>query len=114
MALPELAAPSGAPAGAPLTFAHRLPAVPGEGWFTIWFRPDGLPWVRAARTPSGYHVQYCNCAEFSLDLARREIAGAAIDCAPEMFRHFLVDQVVPLMLSVDEIVLHASAVSIDG
>ena len=115
MALPELAAPAAPPAGAPLTFVHRLPTAPAAGWFTIWPRPDGLPWVRAARTPSGYHVRYCNCAEFSIDLTRRQIAGAAVDCAPEMFRHFLVDQVVPLMLSVDEIVLHASAVAIgDG
>jgi hypothetical protein len=98
----------------PLRFVHRLPQRPTAGWFTIWNRPDGLPWVRAAPTTVGYHVEYCNCASFSLDLARGEIAGAAIDCADEMFRHFLVDQVVPLMLSVDSVVLHASAVSVDG
>jgi hypothetical protein len=97
-----------------LAFEQRMPEPPPSGWFTIWHRPDGPPWVRAARTERGYHVQYCNCAEFALDLERRAIRGAAIDCSPQMFRHFLVDQVVPMMLSVDGVVLHASAVEIDG
>jgi len=113
--LPELS-PLGAAGArfAPMCFDHRLPIPPDAGWFTIWHRPDGLPWVRAARTASGYHVQYCRCAEFALDLQRRTIRGAAIDCSPDMFRHFLVDQVVPMMLSVDAVVLHASAVEVDG
>jgi len=118
LALPELqeAAPrsGGFPLGAPLRFDHRVPAPPASGWFNIWYRPDGLPWLRASRTAAGYHVQYCNCADFSLDFARGAIAGGAIDCAPEMFRHFLIDQIVPLMLSVHAVVLHASAVAIDG
>jgi hypothetical protein len=113
--LPELAA-GGIDDGpfAPLAFVHRLPPPPDTGWFTIWLRPDGLPWLRAARIPHGYHLQYCNCAEFAVDLDRGVIVGAARDCADEMFRHFLVDQVIALMLSVRGIVLHASAVEIDG
>jgi hypothetical protein len=97
-----------------LRFEQRRSVPPAGGWFTIWHRPDGLPWVRAAPTLVGYHVQYCNCAEFSLDFGRGVIAGEAIDCADDMFRHFLVDQIVPLMLSVEDVVLHASAVSVDG
>lgn len=115
LALPELSpAATGRSRFPPLRFEHRLPRRPAADWFTIWDRPDGLPWVRAAPTTVGYYVEYCNCAEFSLDLGRGAIAGAAIDCADEMFRHFLVDQVVPLMLSVDYVVLHASGVSVDG
>lgn len=113
--LPELSPPRAARSRfPPLRFEQRLPAPPARGWFTIWDRPDGLPWVRAAPTSVGYHVQYCNCADFSLDFGRGVIAGEAIDCDDDMFRHFLVDQVVPLMLSVDHVVLHASAVSVDG
>lgn len=113
--LPELSPPdAGRSRFPPLRFEHRLPAPPSRGWFTIWNRPDGLPWVRAAQTSVGYHVQYCNCAEFTLDFGRGAIAGEAIDCADDMFGHFLVDQVVPLMLSVDHLVLHASAVAVDG
>jgi hypothetical protein len=114
LALPELSPPDGCVRFAPLRFEHRLPLAPPGGWFTIWYRPDGLPWVRAARTAHGYHVQYRKCADFSLDLRTGVIAGAAIDCADDMFRHFLVDQIVPMMLSVGDVVLHASAVSIDG
>lgn len=113
--LPELPpARAGGERVPPLTFERRLPPPPADGWFTIWDRPDGLPWVRAARTPSGYHVQYCNCAEFDLDLAGGAIAGADVNCAVEMFRHFLVDEVLPLMLSVSQVVLHASSVAIGG
>jgi hypothetical protein len=97
-----------------LAFEARLPLPPRDGWFTLWLRPDGDPWVRAARTAAGYHVQYTNCAEFHVDLERRVIAGARVTCEAGMFRHFLVDQVVPLMLSVDQPVLHASSVAIDG
>jgi hypothetical protein len=113
--LPELTpAPPGTDGHPSLTFEHRMPAPPVHGWFTIWYRPDGLPWLRASRTADGYHLQYCKCADFALDLGRGTIAGGASNCAPEMFRHFLVDQVVPLMLSVGAVVLHASAVAIDG
>lgn len=112
MALPELPIAS-TPARPGLEFSRRLPA-PAEGpWFVIWYRPDGGAWVRACRTRDGYRLQYCNCAEFHLDPVRRAITGDAIDCSEEMFRHFLIDQVVPLMLSVESPVLHASAVGLD-
>jgi hypothetical protein len=113
MALPELPEVA-ASTPAAWRFERRLPAPAGESWFVIWWRPDGDPWVRACRTAAGYRIQYCNCAEFDVDLDHATIAGETIDCREEMFRHFLVDQVVPLIVSLEAPVLHASAVAIDG
>jgi len=113
MAFPELR-PAAAPPAPGYRFTRRLPPPHDGPWFVIWWRPDGDPWVRASRTPGGYRVQYCNCAEFDVDAARRVIAGATIDCSEEMFRHFLLDQVAALAWSLEATVLHASSVAIDG
>ena len=113
MALPELpAAASGVPAA--WRFERRLPRPADGPWFVIWSRPDGDPWVRAYRSNGAYRIQYCNCAEFELDAGRGAIAGDTIACTEEMFRHFLVDQVAPLAMSLESPVLHASSVAIDG
>jgi hypothetical protein len=113
MAFPELrqASPSTAPG---YRFTRGLPPPHQGEWFVIWWRPDGDPWVRASKTPRGYRIQYCNCAEFDVDAVQRVIAGETIDCSEEMFRHFLVDQVAALAWSLESTVLHASSVAIDG
>ena len=110
--LPELPE-DGDGGAAALSFTRRLPSVPGGRWFDIWHEPDGTPWVRAQRVPDGYHVQYADTADFRIDAARHAIEGAPTECSEDMFRHFLVDQVVPLMLSLRGLVVHASAV-VDG
>jgi hypothetical protein len=113
--LPELPPATGAPAA--WRFERRLPppADAGAGsWFVVWRRPDGDPWLRACRTAAGYRLEYCNCAAFDVDLERGAIAGDAIECTEDMFRHFLVDQVVPLTMSLEAPVLHASSAAIEG
>jgi hypothetical protein len=114
MPLPELPQASGA--GPAWRFERRCPppAAPARPWFVVWRRPDGDPWLRACRTAAGYRLEYRNCAVFDVDLEQRTMAGDTIACAEEMFRHFLLDQVVPLVMSLETPVLHASTVVIDG
>lgn len=93
-------------------FASIGPAAPD--WFDIWPTEDGAPWVRAQRTARGYRIRYEGRADFAVDVASRSIACDPVNCPDPMIRHFLLDQVVPLMLSVDHVVLHASSVVLNG
>jgi hypothetical protein len=86
----------------------------GPDWFDIWPTHSGAPWVRAQRTPRGYRIRFEGRADFLVDFDSRSIACDPVDCPDAMMRHFLVDQVVPLMLSVDHVVLHASSVVLNG
>jgi len=114
MPLPELAE-AGTPAEPGLSFERRMPPPIESGrWFVIWRRPDGDPWVQVSRTAGGHRIQYCKCAEFHFETDARRLSGETIDCSEGMFRHFLIDQVVPLVMSLDAPVLHASSVAIDG
>lgn len=104
--------------GAPdLVFSRgRIPEPEGQ-WFEIWPVPDGRAWVRGIKVPSGYVVRYEDRADFLVDPERGSIIcddDTDSGCPDEMMRHFLLDQVVPLMLSLDASVLHASSVIIDG
>lgn len=109
--LPELPAAQG-----PAAMAIRRGAVgdPAGSWFDIWPHSDGRSWVRACRTPDGYQIRHGDRAAFALDRPRREISYDAPGCETALLRHFLVDQVVPLMLSLDSLVLHASSVEVHG
>jgi hypothetical protein len=69
--------------------------------------------VLATPTAGGYLIEYRRCAEFFVSATPGLVRGDTIDCSEEMFRHFLIDQVVPLALSLDAIVLHASSVALD-
>ncbi len=93
----------------PFTIAPLGPA--GPAWFDIWPAQSGAPWVRAQRTPDGYRIRYERRGDFLVDRAAFRIVCDPIDCPEPMMRHFVLDQVVPLMLSVDRIVLHASSVA---
>lgn len=83
-------------------------------WFDIWPTETGSPWVRAQRTPRGYRIRYEGRADFHVDLDSGSIVCDPVDCPDAMMRHFLLDQVVPLMLSVEHVVLHASSVAVAG
>ena len=108
----------GATEGAPdLVFSRGTIPEPEGDWFEIWPVPDGRAWVRGIKVPSGYVVRYEDRADFLVDPTRGAITcddDTASGCPDEMMRHFLLDQVVPLMLSLGTPVLHASSVSIDG
>lgn len=120
MPLPELA-PAGGCAGRDggpdFSFARGRIPEPDGTWFDIWPVPGGRSWVRAIRVSSGYVVRYEDRADFLVDLDRRTITcddDTDSGCPDEMMRHFLLDQVVPLTLSLDAPVLHASSVVIGG
>ena len=125
MPLPELALAlrSGAREGGPaaeipdLVFTRGRIPEPAGTWFDIWPVPDGRAWVRGIKVASGYVVRYEDRADFLVDPDRRTITcddDTDSGCPDEMMRHFLLDQVVPLMLSLDVPVLHASSVVIGG
>lgn len=114
MPLPELERAAGDP---DLFFRRDSIPEPSGTWFDIWQVPGGRAWVRGIKVPSGYVVRYEDRADFLLDRDRRTITcddDTNSGCPDEMMRHFLLDQVVPLMLSLDAPVLHASSVVIRG
>ena len=103
--------------GPDLIFTRARIPEPDGTWFDIWPVPGGRSWVRGIRVPSGYVVRYEDRADFLVDPDRRAITcddDTDSGCPDEMLRHFLLDQVVPLMLSLDAPVLHASSVVIGG
>jgi hypothetical protein len=120
MPLPELgpARPTTEREGGPDLFfmRGRIPEPDGT-WFDIWPVPGGRSWVRGIKVASGYIVRYEDRADFLVDPERRAITcddDTDSGCPDEMMRHFLLDQVVPLMLSLDAPVLHASSVVMGG
>jgi hypothetical protein len=113
IALPELVEVGGE---GDLWFRRGSLAIAPGQWFEIWPQPDGRPWIRGMKVPCGYRVRYEDRGDFLLDADTRSITfdDALCVCPGEMMRHFLLDQIVPLMLSLDSLVLHASSVVIDG
>jgi energy-coupling factor transporter ATP-binding protein EcfA2 len=118
LARPSIEREGGAAAGTPdIVFQRGRVAEPDGQWFDIWPVPDGRAWVRGIKVPSGYVIRYVDRADFLVDSERRTITGdddTDSGCPEEMMRHFLLDQVVPLMLSLEAPVLHASSVVIGG
>lgn len=97
-----------------LRLGEPSPADEPRRWSHVWTVPGGRTWMCVARTPRGYLVQFPGYAEF-------EVARRAIVCRPRpgipasTIRHLLLDQLLPAILtSGSRIVLHASAVAIDG
>lgn len=111
LSLPELE-----PAGAIPDLTVRLgdAGLPEEGWVDLWQRDDGGPWIRTRRTPDGYAIRYQGQVDFHYAAGGRVLTVHVVDCPEATLRHFLLDQVVPLILSLDTLVLHASAVVVDG
>jgi hypothetical protein len=111
--LPELPATEGVPS---CTF--ELVSLPSKEpqevlWFHEWRLPDGRPWVFFGRRGSEYFLRFPELAEF-----RISGDGGTISCVPVVdgdeatIRHLLLDQVIPMMLSLKErLVLHAGAVA---
>jgi hypothetical protein len=94
-----------------LTIRRGIIAEATGGWFDIWAHSDGRSWVRACRTAAGYQIRHGGQAAFEIDRAGRAIVYDAPGCDAALLRHFLIDQVVPLALSLDALVLHASSVA---
>jgi hypothetical protein len=97
-----------------LTMGPRRRTDVRRDWLHQWRQPQGSEWMRVAKRPGGYVVQFPRLAEF-------DVTARAIVCSPRVgvpartVRHLLLDQVLPAILaSRGRFVLHASAVSLDG
>jgi hypothetical protein len=85
-------------------------------WFHAWPTPDGDTWVRFGRHASGFVLEFPDRARFAIAADGSHIDVAPLGTAPvETLRHLLLNQVLPLVLSRrGRLVIHASAVAIDG
>lgn len=89
----------------------------GHRWFRTWDRTDGTLIMRAARSTAGaYVLDFNGRATFELSPDTSEITCWHPPHIPtETAVTLLVDQVVPLMLSIrGDLVFHGSAVDLDG
>lgn len=112
--LPELDAASAVRADLRLVWNATVHAPPGARWSTLWRFSSGEPWVTAARASNAHHFRFGRLAEFRVSAALIEMAprGRVADAT---LRHLLLDQALPLALAAQgALVVHASAVSLQG
>lgn len=90
-------------------------------WFRRWTLPRGAtarrrPWLAFGRHAGGYLLRFHDLTDFRVSPAGDRVDYAAADgCPADTLRHLLLDQVLPLVLSQrGSLVLHASAVHVDG
>ncbi|MGH7164378.1 MAG: hypothetical protein ACREIS_02500 [Nitrospiraceae bacterium] len=81
-------------------------------WFLSVRNPHGRPGLRCAKTRDGYLLQVPGFAEFEVDEAGCQITALALPrLAKQDLRHLLLDQVLPLVLTLrGREALHATAV----
>jgi hypothetical protein len=83
-------------------------------WFHRW-RADRRTWLSFARTAEGYLLRFPELADFAVAPgARRIVCRPRRGLPSATLRHLLLDQVLPLALSAERLVLHASAVHVPG
>jgi hypothetical protein len=112
IAMPELPAVADPPDWSFTTTTRRLShGVPR--WFHRWRNPGESPTLSFSRpAPGHYLLRFHGRADFSIDIAGRSIAGLRRGRATHTtLRHLLIDQIMPLVLSRERLVLHASAVA---
>ena len=83
-------------------------------WFHRW-RAERRTWLSFGRTSDGYLLRFPELADFAVTPRARRIECRPVRRLPSAtLRHLLLDQVLPLALSADRLVLHASAVHVPG
>jgi hypothetical protein len=110
--LPELI--PAADDGSGVVSIEQCDAIAGEApdWYHAWIGTDGQDWLRIGRDGQGYRLQFPGLAEFAVRAEGRQVLACVADASPETFRHLLLDQVMPLVLSHQGwCVLHAAAVA---
>lgn len=107
---PELEPATGRP---DLTLALGSLAPLAGDWEDLWSLRDGEPWVQMQRVDAAYRIRYVDQVEFEYGPAQHRVVGDARQCSAATFRHFFLDQIAPLILGLDALVLHASAVVMD-
>jgi hypothetical protein len=79
--------------------------------YHAWVGESGEVWLRMGRDARGYSLEFPGLAEFRVSHDARAVVGCCRAASPTTFRHLLLDQVLPLMLSHQGwCVLHAAAV----
>ena len=91
---------------------RRVPLPSLLHWFMTWTLPSGEAWLSTAKIKEGYLLRFPDLADFTVD-----DRGRTIRCCPEpetpeeTVRHLLLDQVLPLVLTLHgRHALHATAV----
>jgi hypothetical protein len=113
--LPELAA---APAGA--APAWRVMVASGRTrpvarWFHHWTDGKGRRWLSFGRIGGDYLLSFARHGCFRVSPGHRTITCEGGRAVPaETRRHLLLNQVLPLVLGTERLVLHASAVVMPG
>jgi hypothetical protein len=98
---------------------HELPrpqiALPGAP-FNIWHSPAGAIWTEFHRQPDGYLLRFPGYADFHVSAEGDSVTAHPVGLTEDAtVDHLFLNQVVPLALSRQgKLVLHASAVEIDG
>jgi hypothetical protein len=117
MALPELtSAAETEPQGwadLRVRFGRRCEVFPSPAhWFLSWTLATGEPWLSMAKNERGYLLRFAELADFSVDADGREIVCLPEpEIPPHTMRHLLLDQVLPLVLTIrGQKALHATAV----
>ena len=109
--MPELPAVDAAPDWS-FTVATRRLSDRTPRWFHRWRNPGETPTLSFSRSPHGYLLRFHGRADYGVDMHRRAIAGLRRGRATQTtLRHLLIDQVMPLVLSRDRLILHASCVA---
>jgi hypothetical protein len=96
--------------------AEQLQAALAQGRFHEWHSPDGSLWAEFYRIADGYLLRFPHLADFEISGD-----GERVDAWPvpgvqaSTVQHLFLNQATPLALSRQgKLVLHASAVEIDG
>jgi hypothetical protein len=117
MALPELTSAAGtAPKGwadLRVRLARLGEVCPSPArWLMSWTLPTGERWLSVAKDAWGYLLRFPELADFSVDADGREIVcRPEPEIPPHTIRHLLLDQVLPLVLTIrGRKALHATAV----
>jgi hypothetical protein len=117
MALPELmSAAETQPkrrADLRVRLARRGEVLPSPShWLMSWTLPTGELWLSIAKDAWGYLLRFPELADFAVDPDGREIVCLPVpEIPPHTMRHLLLDQVLPLVLTIrGRRALHATAV----
>jgi hypothetical protein len=84
--------------------------------FNEWRTQSGSLWAQFHRVPAGYLVRFPNLVDFEVSADGQHVqAWAAPRVQPGTVQHLCLNQAMPLALSRQgKLVLHASAVEVDG
>lgn len=95
--------------------AREQPALPVEP-FQTWTQPDGSAWAHFHRNGPHYLVRFPGMADFEVSADGKTVqAWPAPPTTAGTLHHLYLNQVLPLALSRQGwLVLHASAVEVDG